>query len=283
MVKAAAIPKIELNNGIRMPQIGLGVWEIPDGAETRSAITTALQAGYRLIDTARLYGNETSVGQAVRDSGLPREEIFVTTKLWNDEQGYDSTLRAYDRSLERLGLDYVDLYLIHWPAPARGLFKRSWQALEKLYADKRVRAIGVSNFRPRHLEELQDIWEVVPMVNQIELHPYEQQIETRQFCEEHGISIESYSPLQRGGQLLAEPLLVELADKYGKSPAQIVLRWHIQEGLIVIPKSATLERIRENIDIFDFEMHEDDIELIRELNREQREFNDPEDPDEFND
>lgn len=278
MAEPADVPSIELNNGVQIPQLGLGVWQAQEGDEVKAAIATALQAGYRLIDTARIYGNEKSVGRAVRDSGLPREEIFVTTKLWNDDQGYDSALRAYDASLERLGLDYADLYLIHWPAPAQGRFKDSWRALEKLYADKRVRAIGVSNFKPHHLEELQDDWQVVPAVNQIELHPYMQQIETRQFCEEHDIAVEAYSPLQRGGELLAEPVIRELADKYERSPGQIILRWHIQEGSIVIPKSVRPERIRSNIDIFDFEIHEDDIELIRELNRDEKLLDDP---DEF--
>lgn len=275
MVKPSDIPNIELNNGVQMPQLGLGVWEVRDGHDTEAAVATALQAGYRLIDTAKIYGNEASVGRAVRDSGLPRDEIFVTTKLWNADQGYDAALRAYDASLQRLGLDYVDLYLIHWPAPGRGKFVDSWRALEKLHADKRVRAIGVSNFKPHHLEELQPHWQIVPMVNQIELHPYAQQLESRQFCEEHDIAVEAYSPLQRGGELLDEAVISELADKYSKTPAQIILRWHIQENLIVIPKSVTPERIRDNINIFDFDIHEDDIELIRELNRDERVLTSP--------
>lgn len=269
------IKSITLNNGVEMPSIGLGVWEAREGAEVTQAILTAFDCGYRSIDTAMIYGNERSVGKAIRDSGVPRQEIFVTTKLWNTDQGYDSALNAYDASLERLGLDYVDLYLIHWPAPHQGRYVDSWRALEKLYREQRVRAIGVSNFKPHHLDTLQESWEIVPAVNQIELHPHFQQIETRQYCEEHDIAVESYSPLKRGGELLHEPVIQELADKYGKTAAQIILHWHIQEGLIAIPKSVTPERIRQNIDIFDFVMHEDDIELMRELNRDQRLLDDP--------
>lgn len=271
------IPIIELSNGVQMPQLGLGVWEAQNGGEVEQAVTAALHAGYRLIDTAKIYGNEAGVGKAIRESGVPRKDIFVTTKLWNEDQGYDSALKAYDESLKRLGLDYVDLYLIHWPKPEKGEFKNAWRALERLYEENMVRAIGVSNFKPHHLQELLSVCSTVPMVNQIELHPYMQQIETRQFCDENDIIVESYSPLQRAGELLADQTLEELADKYDKTPAQIVLRWHIQEGLIAIPKSVTPERIRENVEVFDFEIHEDDIELIREMNRDHKELPDPDD------
>lgn len=279
MSHTVTIPTIELNNGLRIPQIGLGVWQAGAGQEVKRAVSTALEAGYRLFDTARNYGNEQSVGEAIRESGIPREEVIITTKLWNTDQGYTAGLKAFNGSLERLGMDYVDLYLIHWPLPSRGFFKESWRALERLYNEQTVRAIGVSNFKPRHLEELQESWDIVPMVNQIELHPHFQQIETRQYCEEHDIAVESYSPLKHGGDVLDDPVIIELADKYRKSPAQIILRWHVEEGFITIPKSVAPKRIRENIDIFDFSLHEDDIELIREMNREERISPDPDDMD----
>lgn len=275
MPLAADTLTMTLNNGLTIPRIGLGTCEVREATEIKHIIDTALACGYRLIDTAMIYGNEQSVGEAVRDCGIAREEIFVTTKLWNTDHGYEPALRAYDASLRLLGMDYVDLYLIHWPAPHQGMYSESWRALEKLYQTGRVRAIGVSNFKPHHLETLQENWEIVPAVNQIELHPRFQQIETRQYCEEHDIAVESYSPLQRSGDLLREPVIQELADKYGKTSAQIILHWHVQEGMIVIPKNVTAERIRDSIDIFDFEMHEDDIELIRELNRDQRLLTDP--------
>jgi 2,5-diketo-D-gluconate reductase A len=275
MVKATDVPLIKLNNGVKMPQIGLGVWEAESGGEVENAIAVALAAGYRLVDTAKAYGNEASVGKAVRESDIPREEIFVTTKLWNADQGYDKTLLAFDESMEKLGLDYLDLYLIHWPLPMHGKFQDSWKAMEKMYADKRVRAIGVSNFKPHHLEQLLETADTVPAVNQIELHPHFQQRETRDFCKKYGIEVEAYSPLKRGGDVLEEPVIQALATGHGKTPAQIVLRWHIQEGLIVIPKSVTPERIVSNIDVFDFELSADEMEQIRALDRGDRHLPDP--------
>jgi 2,5-diketo-D-gluconate reductase A len=281
MTKASDVPLIKLNNGVKMPQIGLGVWEAKSGDEVEQAIATALSAGYRLIDTAKTYGNEASVGKAVReatdDGGvrIAREDIFVTTKLWNADQGYDTALRAFDESMEKMGLEYIDLYLIHWPLPMHGMFQETWRALEKMYADKRVRAIGVSNFKPQHLETLLETANTVPAVNQIELHPHFQQRETREYCKQYGIEVEAYSPLKRGGDVLEEPVVAALAAAHGKTPAQIVLRWHIQEGLVVIPKSVTPARIAGNIDIFDFELSDDEIQQIRTLDRGERHLPDP--------
>lgn len=253
-----------------MPQLGLGVWQAEDGAEVEQAVLTALESGYRLIDTAAIYGNEAGVGRAIKASGIPREEIFVTTKLWNSDQGYDEALHAYDTSLDRLGMDYADLYLIHWPQPKAGKFVDTWRALEKLLSEERVRAIGVSNFMQPHLEQLLAASSVVPAVNQIELHPKLQQLGTREFCAAHNIAIESYSPIMRGSDLLNDASLLALADKHQKTPAQIVLRWHIQMGFIVIPKSVTPDRIKENIQIFDFELDEADINIIANMNEDLR-------------
>ena len=219
------VPVIKLNNGVEIPQLGLGVFQVPN-AETAQAVTTALEAGYRSIDTAKIYDNERGVGEAVRASGLAREELFVTTKLWNDEQGYDAALKGFDASLSRLGLDYVDLYLIHWPAPSADRYVDTWKALEKIASDGRARAIGVSNFAQRHLQRLFDETETVPAVNQVELHPDLAQLELRGFHAEHGIVTEAWSPLAQGG-LLTEQSLVALGEKYGKTPAQIILRWHL--------------------------------------------------------
>ena len=253
---------VKLNNGVQMPQLGLGVWQAKDGREVEQALETAFGAGYRLVDTAAIYGNERGVGRAMNASGLPREEIFLTTKLWNADQGYDRALEAFEDSLARLGVDYVDLYLIHWPMPRAGKFVETWRALTKLYEDKRVRAIGVSNFKPPHLETLLADAKVVPAVNQIELHPKLAQAETRRFCAKHGIQVESYSPLMRGGEVLSDPVVAGVAASHGKSAAQVVLRWHVQHGLVAIPKSVTPERIRDNIAIFDFELNEEEMRAI---------------------
>ena len=268
------VPVIKLNNGVEIPQLGLGVFQVPN-AETVQAVTTALEAGYRSIDTAKIYDNERGVGEAVRASGLAREELFVTTKLWNDEQGYDAALKGFDASLSRLGLDYVDLYLIHWPAPSADRYVDTWKALEKIASDGRARAIGVSNFAQRHLQRLFDETETVPAVNQVELHPDLAQLELRGFHAEHGIVTEAWSPLAQGG-LLTEQSLVALGEKYGKTPAQIILRWHLQIGNVVIPKSVTPDRIRGNIDLFDFELADDDIAVIGELDAGTRIGPDPE-------
>lgn len=270
------IPNVTLNNGVKMPQLGFGVFQIP-AAETTAAVTTALEAGYRSIDTAALYGNEEAVGRALAQSGLPRDELFVTTKLWNSDQGYDSALRAFDKSIGLLGLDYVDLYLVHWPVPALDRYADSWRALEKIYADGRVRAIGVSNFQPSHLERLSG--SLVPAVNQIELHPYLRQDEVIGYDTEHGIVTEAWSPLAKGGDLLADPVVTELAQKYGRTPAQVVLRWHLQRDCVVIPKSATPSRIRENLNVFDFSLEDEDVARLSGLDRD---FRTGPHPDAFN-
>jgi 2,5-diketo-D-gluconate reductase A len=271
------IPTIQLNNGVTMPQLGLGVWQAKDGEEVERAVHTAFDAGYRLIDTAAMYKNEEGVGRAIRGSDIPREEIFVTTKLWNRDHGYDRTLRAFDASLQRLNLDYIDLYLIHWPMPRKGTIAETWRAFEKLLADGRVRAIGVSNFKPEHLEELLKTVNIPPAVNQIELHPRMQQPETRTFCRQHNIQIEAWSPLMRASDILEDPLITKLADSHDKTPAQIILRWHLQNDVVAIPKSVTPERIRENIDIFDFELSASDMTAINAMDRNQRIGPDPSD------
>lgn len=269
----STVPTVTLNNGITIPQLGFGVFQVPDD-ETTAAVSAALDAGYRSIDTAAVYGNEAGVGRALAASGIPREELFVTTKLWNADQGYDSALAAFDASLAKLGLDYVDLYLIHWPTPARDLYPDSWRALEKLLADGRIRAAGVSNFQPAHLRRLIDAGSLVPAVNQIELHPGLQQKELRTLHAEHGIATEAWSPLAQGA-LLDDSALVAIAERHGKSPAQVVLRWHLQLGNVVIPKSVTPARIRANIDVFDFELSSADMEAIAGLDRGMRTGPDP--------
>lgn len=268
------VPSITLNNGVSMPQLGFGVWQVPDDEAAR-AVGSALEAGYRSIDTAAVYENEKGTGEAVAASGIPRDELFVTTKLWNSEQGYDSTLRAFDASLARLGLDYVDLYLIHWPLPARDAYVDTYKAFETLLADGRARAIGVSNFLPEHLERLLGETSVVPAVNQIELHPQLQQAESRAVHAKHGIATEAWSPLGQGRGLLEVPAIAAIARKHGKTPAQIVLRWHIQLGNVVIPKSVTPSRIKENIDVFGFELDADDLGALAALDEGRRLGPDP--------
>jgi diketogulonate reductase-like aldo/keto reductase len=263
------VPSVVLNNGIEIPQVGFGVWRVPN-AETKQAVATALAAGYRHIDTAKLYDNEEGVGAAVRESGLDRDAVFVTSKVWNTDQGYDSTLRAFDATMERLGFDVLDLYLIHWPRPEAGTAADTWRAMEKLYLEGRIRAIGVSNFRPDHLARLLETAEVVPTVNQVELHPYLQQGETRAANDAAGIATEAWSPLAKGGDLLRDPVVSGLAEKHGRSPAQVVLRWHLQLGTIVIPKSVTPARIEENLDVFGFELDADDLAAMAGLDRDAR-------------
>ncbi len=268
-----SVPTVKLNNGVEIPQLGFGVFQIPDD-ETATAVTAALEAGYRSIDTAAVYENEAGVGRALAASALAREDLFVTTKVWNTDQEYDAALRAFDASLAGLGLDYVDMYLIHWPTPARNRYPDTWRALERLAADGRIRAAGVSNFQPAHLRHLMDTGSLVPAVNQIELHPGLQQRELRAVHAEHHIATEAWSPLAKGS-LLGEEALVTIAERHGKSPAQAVLRWHLQLGNIVIPKSVTPARIRENIDVFDFTLSDDEMTAIAALDRGLRTGPDP--------
>lgn len=259
-------PHLSLNDGRTMPQLGLGVWRTP-AEETAQVVAAALSAGYRAVDTAAVYGNEAGVGEGVRASGLQREEVFVTTKLWNESQGYDRALKAFDKSLERLGLEEVDLYLIHWPCPQQDLFVESWKALIRLREEGRARSIGVSNFRPEDLERIIGETGVVPAVNQIELHPRFSQAKLRGIHARMGVLTESWSPLGQG-KLLEDPLLTRLAASYGKTPAQIILRWHVQLGLLVIPKSVNPQRIAQNLDVFDFELSDADMSAIASLDSE---------------
>ncbi|MFD9421808.1 MULTISPECIES: aldo/keto reductase [unclassified Streptomyces] len=268
------VPSITLNNGLEMPQLGFGVWQVPDD-EAAKAVATAIESGYRSIDTAAIYENEVGTGKAIAASGVAREELFVTTKLWNSEQGYDSTLRAFDASLDKLGLDYVDLYLIHWPLPATDRYVDTYKALETIYADGRAKAIGVSNFLPEHLDRLLGETSVVPVINQIELHPQLQQAESRALHAEHGIATEAWSPLGQGKGLLEVPTVVAVAQKHGRTPAQAVLRWHIQTGNVVIPKSVTPSRIVENLDVFGFELDADDLAAFAALDEGKRLGPDP--------
>lgn len=256
-------PSVTLNDGRSMPQFGLGVWQTPQD-QAAEVVRTALEAGYRHVDTAAIYGNERGVGEGLRASGLPRDHVFITTKLWNDRQGYDEALVAFDRSLERLGVDYVDLYLIHWPAPKRDRYVDAWRALVRIREDGRARSIGVSNFKPHHLERIIGETGVTPAVNQVELHPRWQQRELREVNARHGIATESWSPLGQG-RLLQDPVIGRIAQKHGKTPAQIVIRWHLDSGLIVIPKSVTPSRIRENIEVFEFALDGDDMAAIERL------------------
>ncbi|MEH7272515.1 aldo/keto reductase [Neobacillus vireti] len=265
-----------LHNGVNMPWLGLGVFKVEDGQEVVNSVKAALEVGYRSIDTAAIYGNEEGVGKAVAESGVPREELFITTKVWNANHGYEAALAAFDVSMEKLGLDYSDLYLIHWPLPSQGKLVETWKALEKLYKDGRVRAIGVSNFKIHHLEEIIANCEIIPMVNQVEYHPRFNQREVHDFCKKHGIQLEAWSPLMQGG-LLEEPNLVEIAKKYNKSTAQVIIRWDIQTGVVTIPKSVKAHRIAENADVFDFELSQEDMDKINELNQDQRMFADPDD------
>lgn len=276
-------PRLGLNNGVLIDQLGIGLYKVPP-AEAAGIVTMALEAGYRHFDTAAMYGNETGVGRGIGalsgfstsddargGSGeafpaLSREDLFVTTKVWNDDQGYDATLRAFDTTISNLGLEYVDLYLIHWPCAARGLYTESYRALETLYREGKVRAIGVSNFQPAHLDHLLESAEVVPAVNQVELHPWLQQEELRSLHRKLGITTEAWSPLGRG-RVLQDPVVLELAAAHGRTAAQIVLRWHVQLGNAVIPKASSYARLRENLDVFGFALDAADMEALAALER----------------
>jgi 2,5-diketo-D-gluconate reductase A len=276
-------PRLSLNNGVLIDQLGFGLYKVPT-ADASSLVATALGTGYRHFDTAAMYGNEAGVARALgaavdsdggsggsgeSSPGLRREDVFVTTKVWNDHQGYDKTLRAFDTSMVNLGLDYVDMYLIHWPCARRGLFTETYRALETLYREGKVRAIGVCNFQPAHLDRLLETAEVVPAVNQIELHPWLQQSELSMKHQALGIMTEAWSPLGRG-HVLADPVVLALAAEHGRTPAQIILRWHVQLGNIAIPKASSEARIRENLDVFGFSLSDRDMAALAELERGQR-------------
>ncbi|MBU0436908.1 aldo/keto reductase [Staphylococcus succinus] len=264
-----------LNNSYPMPKVGLGVYKISE-EEMDIAVETALEAGYRAFDTAYFYKNEIALGNALKKSDVEREDLFITSKLWNDYQGYDQTIEFFTKSLENLGTDYLDLFLIHWPCEADGLFIESYKAMEKLYEEGKIRAIGVCNFNKHHLEKLMEETDVVPAVNQIEVHPYFNQQELQDFCDKHDIAVTAWMPLMRNKGLLEHKLITDMASRYDKTPAQIVLRWHLAHNRLIIPKSKTPKRIRENYDIFDFNLELTDIAEIDSLDRGDRQGNDPE-------
>ena len=268
------VPNVLLNDGTSIPQLGFGVFKIDDdGAEV--AVAHALEAGYRSIDTARIYDNEAGVGRAIRTSGIARDEIYVTTKVWNDEQGHDETLRAFDASMSRLDLDVLDLYLIHWPVPALDRYVETFRALLEIRDSGRLRSVGVSNFQPDHLDRLVAETGVAPVLNQVEVHPYLQQPELRAANAAKGVATEAWSPLGRGNGVLEDPVVLGLAARHGVTPAQVVIRWHLQLGTVVIPKSVTPSRIRENFDVFGFELNADDLAAIATLDRAARVGPDP--------
>lgn len=262
------IPTITLNNGVEMPQVGFGVFQVPN-EETTAAVGSALKAGYRSIDTAAIYGNEEGVGAALAQSGIAREDLFITSKIWIADMGYEQTLEAFDASLERLGLDYLDLYLIHWPAPEKNLYIETWKALEKLYAEKKIRAIGVSNFQPEHLEQLVAEGTIVPAVNQVELHPALQNGEVVAANAQYGIVTEAWSPLAQGA-MLTDETIGGIAQAHEVSAAQVILRWHLQQGRVIIPKSVTESRIIANLDLFGFELTSGELASIDALDRDGR-------------
>lgn len=268
--------KTVLNNGVEMPWFGLGVFKVEDGPELVEAVKSAIKAGYRSIDTAAIYGNEKAVGEGIRagikEAGISREDLFITSKVWNSDQGYETTLAAYEESLKKLELDYLDLYLVHWPV--EGKYKDTWRALETLYKEKHVRAIGVSNFQIHHLQDVMKDAEIKPMINQVEYHPRLTQKELQAFCKEQGIQMEAWSPLMQG-QLLDNEKLQEIAEKHGKTTAQVILRWDLQNGVITIPKSTKEHRIIANADIFNFELTKEDMEKIDALNQNHRVGPDP--------
>lgn len=267
---------VTLHNGVKMPWLGLGVFKVEEGPELVNAVKTAIVKGYRSIDTAAIYENEEGVGEGIRqglkEAGLSREDIFVTSKVWNADLGYEETLAAYETSLQKLGLEYLDLYLIHWPV--EGKYKEAWKALETLYKEEKVRAVGVSNFQIHHLEDLMKDGEVKPVINQVEYHPRLTQKELHAFCQKHDIQLEAWSPLMQG-ELLDNDVLKEIAEKHGKSVAQIILRWDLQNGVITIPKSTKEHRIVENSSVFDFELDAEDVSKINELNQNHRVGPDP--------
>ncbi|MBE5101574.1 MULTISPECIES: aldo/keto reductase [Priestia] len=267
---------VTLHNGVKMPGFGLGVFKVEEGPELVNAIKVAIKHGYRSIDTAAIYGNEEGVGQGIREglkeAGISRENVFVTSKVWNADLGYDATIAAYETSLKKLGLDYLDLYLIHWPV--EGKYKEAWRALETLYKEGKVKAIGVSNFQVHHLKDLMEDAEIKPVINQVEYHPRLTQKELQAFCEKHHIQLEAWSPLMQG-ELLDNEVLTEIANKHNKSVAQVILRWDVQNGIITIPKSTKEHRIVENASIFDFELNKEEMERIDELNQNHRVGPDP--------
>ena len=255
-----------------MPWLGLGVFKVEEGTELVNVVKTAIEHGYRSIDTAAIYGNESSVGKGIQATQVDRKELFITSKVWNSELGYEKTLAAFDESITKLGLDYLDLYLIHWPV--EGQFKEAWRALETLYEEGKAKAIGVSNFQPHHLEELMKDAKIKPMINQVEYHPRLSQKEVQAFCQKHDIQMEAWSPLMQG-ELLENAELQEIADRYNKSVAQVILRWDLQNGVVSIPKSTKAHRIAENADVFNFELTSEDMEQINKLNQDQRIGPDP--------
>jgi 2,5-diketo-D-gluconate reductase A len=269
------VPRVALNDGTTIPQLGLGVYKVADD-EAERVVRIALDEGYRHVDTATLYGNEAGVGRAIRASGLDRDDVYLTTKVWNTAHGYDETLRAFDESLDRLGTDHVDLYLIHWPAPARDRYVETYRALETIRAEGRARSIGVSNFSITHLERLLGETGVVPAVDQVEAHPWLPQRELRAFGDAHGIVTEAWSPLARG-RILDDSVLLGIAERHGVSTAQVVIRWHLQQGMVVIPKSATASRIRSNLDVFGFELDDADLAAIAGLESGRRTGSHPDD------
>jgi diketogulonate reductase-like aldo/keto reductase len=266
---------VTLNNGVKMPQIGFGVFKVDEGESVVKAVKKAIEVGYRSIDTAAIYQNEKGVGQAIRESGVPREELFITTKVWNADQGYHETMEAFQVSMDKLGLDYLDLYLIHWPMPKVEKYVETYQALEKLYKDGHIRSIGVANFQIPHLEKLLKECSVKPVINQVECHPYLTQNELKEFCQEYQIFLEAWGPLMQGGEALSDEIIKTIANKHKKTPAQVILRWHIQNQVIAIPKSVTPSRIEENFRVFDFELTSGEMKLINGLNRDQRNGSNP--------
>lgn len=263
-----------LANGVQMPWLGIGVWESQEGREVEDAVLWALEHGYRHIDTAAIYGNEAGVGRAIKQSGIKREDLFLTTKLWNSRHGYDEALKAFEESRQKLGVDYVDLYLIHWAVQDK--YADTWRAFEKLLDEGLVRAIGVSNFEPHHLETLMAGANTKPAVNQVEFHPYLTQRALYSFCRAHSIQLEAWSPLMRGGEPLREPVVQQIARRHGKTPAQVLIRWDLEQGVVTIPKSVHKERIKENADVFDFSLDAEEVEQIAALHCDRRSF--PYDP-----